>query len=116
MSREGDSPVIANLDEVQPVLHSCGASYRLITRAHGAALGLHVVELSGARAHFHKKTAEVYYILEGEGEVELNGRSVPVRPGTAVYIPPGVVHRAVGRMKAVIATAPPYDSEDEYLV
>ena len=111
-----ERPICVSIDDVRPVMHSCGASYRLITRAHTERIGLHVVELSDAQRHYHRRTAEVYYILEGQGSLELNGRSVPVGPGSAVYIPPGVVHRAVGKMKAVIATAPAYDEEDEYIV
>ena len=69
-----------------------------------------------AQAHFHKATWEVYHIFEGEGTLELNGRSVPVKPGTAVYLPPGVVHRALGKMRAVVVTTPAYDPEDEHLL
>ncbi len=111
-----EEPVVVRLEQVEPILHSCGASYRLITRDSVQRMGLHVVDLADARAHYHQQTSEVYYILEGQGALELNGRSVEVSPGTAVYIPPGVVHRAVGRMRAVIVTTPAYDPEDEYLV
>lgn len=33
--------------------------------------------------------SEVYYILGGEGEMHIDDESEPVRPGQAVYIPPG---------------------------
>ncbi len=33
-------------------------------------------------------TSEVYYIIEGEGVMHINGESAPVRPGSTVYIPP----------------------------
>ncbi|MGD9517974.1 MAG: cupin domain-containing protein [Armatimonadota bacterium] len=111
-----EEPVVAHLEDVEPVLHSCGASYRLLTRARAAQVGLHVVDLSDAQAHFHKATWEVYHIFEGEGTLELNGCSVPVKPGTAVYLPPGVVHRALGKMRAVVVTTPAYDPEDEHLL
>jgi mannose-6-phosphate isomerase-like protein (cupin superfamily) len=113
---EQEQPVVVNVDDVQPVIHSCGASYRLITSDRASRMGLHVVDLADAKAHYHKRTCEVYYILEGKGALELNGRSVPVRAGTAIYVPPGVVHRALGRMRAVVCTAPAYDPKDEWLV
>ena len=34
-------------------------------------------------------TAEVYYIIEGFGEMVIDDESEPVEPGSTVYIPPG---------------------------
>ncbi|HKP54427.1 MAG TPA: cupin domain-containing protein [Chloroflexia bacterium] len=37
----------------------------------------------------HKlRTAEVYYILEGTGEMHVDGASAQVGPGHAIYVPP----------------------------
>ena len=46
--------------------------------------------------------------------MELDGESVAVRPGVAVLIPPGVRHRAVGRMTILNVVAPPFDPDDEW--
>jgi mannose-6-phosphate isomerase-like protein (cupin superfamily) len=35
------------------------------------------------------KTSEVYYILEGQGEMHIDAEMSQVEPGDAVYIPPG---------------------------
>jgi mannose-6-phosphate isomerase-like protein (cupin superfamily) len=35
------------------------------------------------------KTSEVYYVLSGSGTMHINMESARVRPGQAVYIPPG---------------------------
>ncbi|HEY9845226.1 MAG TPA: cupin domain-containing protein [Candidatus Caenarcaniphilales bacterium] len=37
------------------------------------------------------KTSEVYYILEGVGEMHINNETCRVEPGDAVYIPPHAV-------------------------
>jgi mannose-6-phosphate isomerase-like protein (cupin superfamily) len=34
------------------------------------------------------RTSEVYYILEGQGLMSIDGESEAVRPGQAIYIPP----------------------------
>lgn len=34
------------------------------------------------------RTSEVYYILEGKGEMHINDETAAVRPGDAIYIPP----------------------------
>lgn len=39
--------------------------------------------------HLLKSSAEVYYILEGEGEMHIGVRSAPVHAGQAVLIPRG---------------------------
>jgi len=39
------------------------------------------------------KTSEVYYILVGAGEIEIDGEKSAVSPGDAVYIPPGSAQR-----------------------
>jgi mannose-6-phosphate isomerase-like protein (cupin superfamily) len=40
------------------------------------------------RQHRLKTAAEVYYILEGEGIMNIDDESAPVHSGLAVYIPP----------------------------
>ena len=39
--------------------------------------------------HYHKVTEEFYFILEGAGEIELDGDRRTVGPGDAILIPPG---------------------------
>ena len=46
--------------------------------------------------------------------VELDGERVAVGPGGAVLIPPGVRHRAVGRMTILNVVVPPFDPADEW--
>ena len=41
--------------------------------------------------HRLKASSEVYYILSGAGRMHIDGESAPVRPGQAVFIPPGAV-------------------------
>ena len=46
--------------------------------------------------------------------IELDGERVPVAAGLAVMIPPGVRHRAVGRMTILNVVVPPFDPADEW--
>ncbi|MEC8569650.1 MAG: cupin domain-containing protein, partial [Planctomycetota bacterium] len=61
---------------------------------------------------------ETYYILEcDEGAcMELDEDRVELRAGMAVLIPPGTVHRAVGKMKVMIVVTPNFDPNDETVV
>jgi len=46
-----------------------------------------------ARIHYHKKIEEVYFIVEGEGLIELDGTWYPVKAEDTIAIPIGVKHR-----------------------
>ena len=95
---------------------TCGWRDRLISRedaALGPAAWAHAVDIDGARPHFHKRATELYYVLEGDGVVLLDGEEHPVRKGSIVHIPPGVVHGARGRMRVLVVGIPDI-AEDDY--
>lgn len=76
---------------------------------------VHQVEIEAdARTHYHKKTTEIYVILEGTGEMELDGEKVPVRPMTSIMIKPGCRHRAIGRLKILNIAIPKFEPADEW--
>ncbi len=92
---------------------TCGWRYRLISREdHDAAAWAHVVDIDGAKEHYHKQGTELYYVLEGEGAVRLDGVEQPVHKGSMVHIPPGVVHGAVGRMRVLVVGIPDISDDD----
>jgi len=74
----------------------------------------HAVNIDGAREHYHKRSTELYYVLDGEGVVLLNGDEHPVRKGSLVHIPPGVVHGAKGRMRVLVVGIPDIADDDLY--
>jgi mannose-6-phosphate isomerase-like protein (cupin superfamily) len=109
--------VVADLSVLPPVRCPCGWARRAFGEVAGAPASMHRVEVElDARTHYHRTHTEVYYVLEcGPGAaVELDGRRVAVRPGSAVLIPPGVRHRAVGRMSILNVVIPPFDPADEH--
>jgi mannose-6-phosphate isomerase-like protein (cupin superfamily) len=68
--------------------------------------------------HYHAVSEEVYFILEGEGELELDGDVGEVRRGDAIPIPPGTWHtlRNTGTvsLRLLCSCAPPYRHEDTF--
>lgn len=42
--------------------------------------------------HVHHEKEQVYYFVEGEGLLELDGARHVVRPGSFIFIPPGLEH------------------------
>ena len=108
----------ATLQEIPAVPCPCGKSRRAFRRPDNRVCSVHLVEISSdARAHYHKAQTETYYFLEGEGQMELDGKLYSVKPGMALMIRPGTRHRAVvGRtpMKILNIVVPPFDAADEW--
>lgn len=91
----------------------CGTSRRAFAELPGAPASLHLLETHDeALSHYHRKTAEIYLVLEGEGFLELDGELVAVRPLSAVMILPGCQHRVLGQMKIVNIPVPRHDEAD----
>jgi quercetin dioxygenase-like cupin family protein len=92
---------------------TCGTRQRLISSGDdGVAAWVHTVDLDGGRRHYHKVAAELYYVLDGEGTIELDGQCYPIEAGSLVHIAPGVVHTTHGRMRALIVGIPDISDAD----
>ena len=101
--------------EVAPAPCPCGASRRIITKRDTDKASFHVVDIHrDSRKHYHKRLTEIYYVLEGEGRLEIADDIVPLKPGTTVMIRPGTRHRAVGKLKIVNVVAPAFEEADEH--
>jgi mannose-6-phosphate isomerase-like protein (cupin superfamily) len=110
-------PTVVDLASLPPVRCPCGWARRAFRDQPGAAASLHQVDVEDdARPHYHKQHTEIYYILEcgPDAAVELGSERVAVRPGSAVMIPPGTRHRAVGKMRILNVVVPPFDPADEW--
>ena len=93
---------------------TCGRRHRLLSREDEGqvAAWAHAVDIDGAKLHYHKVSTELYYVLEGEGCVVLDGKEEPVRKGSLVQIPPGVVHGARGKMRVLVVGIPHMREDD----
>lgn len=108
---------IAQLDEIPPVACPCGQARRAFGDPDNTLATVHLTDISkDSRAHYHKRMTEIYIVLEGEGVLEADGKSYPLKPLTTVMIPPGCVHRAVGNLRILNVPMPPFDPADEFEV
>jgi mannose-6-phosphate isomerase-like protein (cupin superfamily) len=107
--------MIADLDALEAVRCPCGFAKRAFAVPDNAVATLHVVDIQhDSRTHYHKRMTEIYLVLEGEGRMELDGQSFPVKPMTAIFIKPGCRHRAVGHLKIINIPIPAFDEADEW--
>jgi mannose-6-phosphate isomerase-like protein (cupin superfamily) len=101
--------------ELPAVKCPCGETRRAFLDDADGVASLHIVEISAdSRVHYHKRLTEIYYILEGEGAMELDGETHPVRPGDAILIKPLCRHRAVGQLRVLNIPIPAFDPSDEW--
>ena len=69
--------------------------------------------------HHHPKTEEIYYILEGTGQMQIGDETQDVGVGDAIAIPPGMIHtiKNTGEcvLKFLCCCAPGYENDDTIL-
>ena len=107
--------VLARFDDISPVKCPCGFARRAFASADNSVATMHIVDIQhDARAHYHKKMTEIYFVLEGEGQIELDGELLPLKPMTAVLIKPGCRHRALGKLRILNVPVPAFDEADEW--
>ena len=68
--------------------------------------------------HYHGEAEEIYYVVEGAGELELDGERRQVTVGDAVLIPPSAWHQIradqAEQLRFLCSCAPPYRHEDTF--
>src|SRR4051794_31221272 len=108
--------LVRTLEDAPTVPCPCGQSTRPLTRADTPVCNFHVTFITDSVRHYHKACTEVYYILEGEGKMELNDAVIDVRPGVVVYIEPHTRHRlwSARGVKTVVFGVPALDPADEH--
>lgn len=69
--------------------------------------------------HYHPSTEEIYYILSGEGRMQIGDEVRIVGPGDAIAIPPGAIHTIENTgsevLKLLCCCAPGYEDSDTVL-
>ena len=92
--------------EVEPWAETCGQIRCLVEQKDGAAAEVHHVEISDAKLHYHERTDEFYYVIDGEGTMTLDDEEIELHKGVVVYIPRGVRHKARGKLTILTVCIP----------
>lgn len=92
----------------------CGSAKRAFIDKDNVA-SMHVVDISKkSRTHYHNKMTEYYFVLEGNGQIELDGLRFDIQAGSSIMIKPGCRHRAIGNLKILNFVVPVFDQDDEH--
>jgi mannose-6-phosphate isomerase-like protein (cupin superfamily) len=108
---------VESLASAEPFTTKDGSTIRELH--HTAAQSLAEATLEPGQAterHYHARTEEIYFLLEGEGEMDVDGDRRRVVPGDAVLIPAGARHqiRAEAPLRFLCCCAPPYSHDDTF--
>jgi hypothetical protein len=75
--------MIADLEAIPPADCLCGQARRAFLVPENTAASIHLVDIkTDPEVHYHDKHTEIYYVIEGEGFIELDGERTPVKPET----------------------------------
>src|SRR5438093_13349121 len=88
-----------DIADVKPWAETCGQIRPVLEEKDGAAAEVHHLEITDAKLHYHERTDEIYYVLDGQGRMRLDDQEVDLREGVVVYVPRGVrsEERRVGK-------------------
>lgn len=115
--------IVQNLSSQKPFVTKDGSSIRSILDLTNApvqqqSLAEALLPVGGVtERHYHSQSEEFYFILEGEGSMEIDGEQRDVGPGDGILIPPGSWHQITARseLRFLCCCAPPYSHEDTFL-
>lgn len=114
---------VRSRDGAVPFTTADGSTIRvLLDNGPGGAQNQSLAEatLDGGQAtqrHYHGETEEIYFVLAGAGEMEVDGARSSVGPGDAILIAPGAWHQiraAEDELRFLCCCAPPYRHEDTF--
>ena len=115
--------IVRSLEEAEPFTTADGSTIRELLGLPTAPVrnqSLAEATLAGGQAterHYHAAAEEIYYVVEGSGEMELDGERQRVGVGDAVLIPPGARHQIradADGVRFLCCCAPAYRHEDTF--
>lgn len=101
-------------DEAGP--HNGGGNtvaYRFFKNTPGSRLQLtkRILQPGAAIGYHLQKEEEIYYILSGSGEMQMNGKTFPVKAGDAVLTMPGNYHGLLQKGKEPLVVIINYEKK-----
>ena len=77
-------------------LEANGGGYEIVHASPGLEVGVYVLWAPEPDHQQPHADNEVYVVLEGWGTLDVEGTSIPLEPGRAVFVPAGARHQFVG--------------------
>jgi len=113
--------LVRNIQGAEPKQITCGLMRKLTDAKDYKDMDfVHVTIKDSTKKHYHKKLTEVYYVLKGSIDVEIDGEIEHLEKGQMIMIFPGTNHKAWKTSKddaeLLVVCCPPWTEKDEILV
>ena len=113
--------IIKDIKDSSPREITCGLMRDLTSSKDFKDMDMvHVTITDSTKRHYHKKLTEVYYVLEGSINVEVDGKMQHLEKDQMIMIFPNTNHKAWKTSKEdakiLVICSPPWAKEDEILV
>lgn len=84
---------LRSLAALEPFVTKDGSTIRELHRSDAQTLAEASLTVGQrTQRHHHRRTEEIYFVLEGRGELEVDDDRAEIGPGDGVLIPPGAWH------------------------
>ena len=113
--------IVRKVKDANPREITCGMMRDLIQQKDFDGMNfVHVTITDATKKHYHKKLTEVYFVLKGAIDVELDGKTEHLEKNELIMIFPNTEHKAWKTTEEdaeiLVACCPPWTEEDEILV
>jgi mannose-6-phosphate isomerase-like protein (cupin superfamily) len=110
---------IESVNRAEPFTTKDGSTIRELHHTDAQSLAEATLEPDQAtERHYHRLSEEIYFVLKGSGDMEIDGEHKRIAVGDAVLIPPGAWHtlhnNGTSELRILCACSPAYAHEDTY--
>jgi mannose-6-phosphate isomerase-like protein (cupin superfamily) len=111
--------IVTSVEGVEAFVTKDGSTIRELHHTQVQSLAEATLEVEQAtERHYHRVAEEIYFVLKGQGRMEVDGDITHVRPGDAVLIPAGAWHQlennGTSELRILCSCAPPYSHDDTF--
>ena len=113
--------LVRKLKDAKPSEITCGLMRKLTDTNDFKDMDVvHVTIKDSTKKHFHRKLTEVYYVMKGSIDVEIDRKIEHLKKDQMIMIFPNTNHKAWKTSKEdaelLVVCSPPWTEEDEILV
>jgi mannose-6-phosphate isomerase-like protein (cupin superfamily) len=110
---------LKSIETVEAFVTKDGSTIRELHHTGVQSLAEATLEVEQAtERHYHRVAEEIYFVLKGQGKMEIDGETSHMRPGDSVLIPPGAWHtlenNGTSELRILCCCAPPYSHDDTF--
>src|SRR5437763_13254158 len=108
---------LTNIDKAEPFVTKDGSTIRELHHTAEQSLAEATLEPDQAtERHYHRASEEIYFVVKGSGDMEVDGEHRRIAVGDAVLIPAGAWHslhnNGTSELRILCSCAPPYSHDD----